>query len=788
MNRALVIGCAEYEDPDIAPLRFAHRDADQAAEVLRSACGVEGDALIMLHDGLPDPQRKATRTNILRQLTRLARTAGDADILFFFFSGHGFQASDGAHFLLPVDCVRDAIEETALRFDLIVRHLAAAETPHVVLLLDACRNVIDAGKTVGLVLNNVDVNALCPPGVVTFCSCRPGTVSYEAESIESGIFTYALCEAFNDHNRCRTVYELDSFLSRRVPEVSAAQGKPGQAPHSRVEPLGVQKLEIVSERKSNEWRASTPLGSERRTRKILRRSDSATSDPLVGIDFGTSYSAVSYHHADGTVQIIPGPDGRLLVPSVVHFLPGFDYLVGSPAVEADNYRPIATIRHIKRALGTDASYDIDGKSIAPELAASLIIRSLVRNAEEALGKRVRRCLAARPANFSRRQVEALERSFELADLDVFRVIGEPNIATVLNASEGESQYLVVDLGGGTFDVALVESGSGVAEINAAAGSNQVGGLDFDSAVARFAEDRLRADHHWEGDLPQHWRAALRREAERAKRDLGRRESSTILLQDLDYGVRGLQDVSIDISRELFQDITASLNAVIYDTLKSPFTQTGTDIGKWIADGGKIFLAGQGGKIFTVREQIEKLLPGAKVISDFQETAVIQGLGRYTGVFLGLQRDLLLLDTLGFGIGFRYNSADNENNTPHVISVQPDKNTRVETLVDSLTTIPTKRSELFTFDGTSETAYVDVVEISDADILDWASIPLQPTSGAFEITVDIDASHTTVVAIKNLTTNTTDYFQLNNPSRRPIGAFDAEVRYTYIGNVAPRNAV
>lgn len=791
MNRALVLGCAEYEDPDISSLRYAHRDADRVAEALRLSCGVDGDALTMLHDGLSDPHRKPTRTNILRQLTRLARTPDDAGILFFFFSGHGFQAPDGTHFLLPVDCVRDAIEETALPFELIVRHLATARAPHVVLLLDACRNVIDGGKTAGQALNQVNVDALCPPGVVTFCSCRPGTVSYEADSIESGIFTYAFCEAFSDQNRCRTVYELDSFLSRRVPQVSAAQGKPGQAPHSRVEPLGVQKLEIVSERRRNEWRASTPIGSERRTRKVLFRSDSAPSDPLVGIDFGTSYSAVSHHQADGTVQIIPGPDGRLLTPSVVHFLPGFDYLVGSPAIEADNYRPGATIRHAKRVLGTDASYEIDGRSIAPEFAASLIIRSLVRNAEEALGKPVSRCLAARPANFSRRQVEALERAFVLADLDVFRVIGEPNIATVLNASEGESDYLVVDLGGGTFDVALVSSGSGIAEIEAVAGSNQVGGLDFDSAMAKFAEDRLRADHSWEGDLPQHLRAELHREAERAKRDLGRRESSTIILQDLDYGARGLQDVSIDVSRRLFQDITAHLNATIYDILKSPFIQTGTNIGKWITGGGKVVLAGQGGKIFTVRDQIERLLPGAPVISDFQETAVVQGLGKYAGVFLGIQRDLLLLDTLGYGIGLRVSDSPGNwkerlssfaNKSPYVeraeyaISAKLGENARVETLVDPLQTIPTKRSRMFAIEEKPETANLEIVEISGAETLDWVSIPVKSIGGAVEVAVDIDADHTVVICVKNLTMEKTEYFQVNNFNKRHVGRFDAPVRY------------
>jgi molecular chaperone DnaK (HSP70) len=756
MNRALVIGCSDYEDPDIAPLRYAHRDAERAAEVLRFACGVDEGSLVVLHDGSPAAQGKATRTNILRQLTRLTRTAGDADVLFFFFSGHGFQAADGTHYLLPVDCLRDAIEDTALPFDLVVRHLASARAPHVLLLLDACRNVVDAGKGAGEALANVDVNALCPPGVVTFCSCRPGTVSYESDGIESGIFTYALCEAFSDSNRCRTVYEFDSYLNRRVPEISAEQGKPIQNPHSRVEPLGVQKLELVSERKRNEWRAATPIGTEQRYRRTPYSTIRTTGNPLIAIDLGTSYSAVAYCGPDGKVHLIPGPDGRPLVPSVVHFLPGLDYLVGSAAVEADHYRPAATIRYAKRDLGSDVSYDIDGRSVAPELAASLVVRSLVRNAEEALGESVHTCLAARPANFTRRQVEALGRAFELADVEVFRIVGEPNIASVLTASpETDLNRLVVDLGGGTFDVALVEAGEGVAEIKAAAGSNQVGGLDFDAAVAAFVMTRLREDHGWDGDLPNQWQAAIRREAERAKRDLGRHESSTILLQDLDYGDHGLRDVSIDIDRTTFREITRSLNRVVRETLASPFEQAGVKISSWISDGGKVVLAGQGGKIFTVQEQIADLLPGTPVISEFQETAVVQGLGLYTGVLRGLNRGVLLLDALGFGIGLRV-----KHGTSSVISGHPAENTEVAELIMPQTTIPTKRSEIFELSGEGETI-LEIVETSVAGNYPWCWIPVLFRDTTLEVTIDIDANHTTVVITKDLKTGDTLGYQLNN---------------------------
>ncbi|MGQ0774140.1 MAG: caspase family protein [Pseudonocardiales bacterium] len=299
----------------IAPLRYAHHDAARVADVLRTSCGVDESQLVVLHDDMPHSHRP-TRTNLLRYLTRMTASGPDEGILYFFFSGHGFQAPDTTQYLLPIDCVRDAIEDTALRFDSVVRYLGAAAAPHVVLFLDACRNVVDAGKSVGTALLHVDVQALCPPGVVSFCSCRPGAVSYEADDIRSGIFTEALCAALGEKGRCRTIYELDAYLSTQVPALATTHGKPTQRPHSRVEPLGVQQLEIVSARKRNEWRAATPIGAERRPRPVLRAvPPGMVTDPLVAIDFGTSYSVVSWCRPDGEVLLLPGPDGRPLVPS-----------------------------------------------------------------------------------------------------------------------------------------------------------------------------------------------------------------------------------------------------------------------------------------------------------------------------------------------------------------------------------------------------------------------------------------------------------------------------------------
>ncbi|EOD65592.1 Hsp70 family protein [Amycolatopsis vancoresmycina] len=763
MNRALVVGCAGYEDPDIAPLRHAQTDAARVADTLRTVCGVDDADLVLLHDNMPASHRP-TRTNLLRHLTRMAADPRPDGILYFFFSGHGFQAGDNTQYLLPIDCVRAAVEDTALRFDVIVRYLGAAAAPHLVLFLDACRNVLDGGKAASASLPRVDVDALCPPGVVSFCSCRPGRVSYEVDGIRAGVFTEALCSAFSPAGRCRTIHELDAYLSTQVPALARAHGKPDQRPHSRVEPLGVQHLELVSERTRNQWRATTPIGTERRARRVAPVvPPGAVDDPLLAIDFGTSYSVVSWYRPEGDVLLLPGPDGRPLVPSVLHFLPDMDYLVGAAAVEATPYRPSSTIRHAKRDLGRSAGYSVNGRSIEPVLAVGLILRSLRRNAEEALGTPVRRCLASHPANFTLRQIDTLEQAFELADLTVTRMIGEPNAASLLTlmaTPEQEQDYLVVDLGGGTFDVALVEAGEGIAEVRAVTGSNEVGGLDFDDALVAYAEDQLRTVHGWHGELTSTVRDKLRREAERAKRDLGYRDATTMLLTDLDGGSHGLVDISIELDRARFRQLTAELNDTIRSTLGAVFPRLrfGEDVSAWISRGGKVLLAGQGTKIFTVSEQIASVLPGAEVVSSYQETAVAHGLGTQAGVLTGFQRGFLLLNALRFGVGVRVSGKEG---SLHLVSPDAGSNKEVMTLLDSSRTIPTRDAESFRLTGKAGTTHeMTFVEIPRSSGLVFGTIPVVATGGDIVLTADVEANGVVYLTLRDEKTDSVSRYQLN----------------------------
>jgi molecular chaperone DnaK len=785
-NGAIVIGCSGYEDPDIAALHYAHRDAARVAATLTGACSVAEDMLLVLSDDAQDQGLKPTRTNIVRRVSGWDRLPLIDGILFCFFSGHGFQSGDDQYFL-PIDCVRNVLEDTAVRFDLLLRMISVSPARHVVLFLDACRSAVEGGKAADDSLQRPDVAELCPPGMVSFCSCRPGKASYEVEAIQSGVFTAGLCEALSDEGRCRTIYELDTFLAKRIPEIASAHGKPRQDLYSKVEPLGVQQLSVVSPLQRNLWLAATPIGSERRANSApaaVSRYTGRSGSPLVAFDFGTSYSAAATVGPDGGSTLVTWSGQRILMPSVVHFLPGLDYLVGTAAVEADRYSPESTIWHVKRSLGTDTSFEIGGRSISPELAASLILSSLRTSVEDALGCPVRRCLASYPANFSIAQRNALQRAFELADLDIYRFIGEPN-AAAMTLRESDPDWMgacvVIDLGGGTFDVAVVEYGEGVCEIKEVAGSNTVGGLDFDAALTGYVERELRERTGRTDRLDPLVAAQIRREASRAKRELGVHHEATILLQDIEVGIHGLQDISIRLSREKFREITNSLNTQIravlsqvYDTWRWTVPTIGTA-------GAKILLAGQGSKIFTVRDELQLFESdtehGTSYVTQFQETAVAYGLGLEAGVISGTQKDVLLLDLSGIGIGVRCAAPakyrqDGDKKTlesPIILAADNSANNKIGMLISSDTNIPTQRREEMQLPSSADKPLrVVIVEDRHGEILEIGDVmlPGHPEERRVELMIDIDNGNTITIQVNDRIRQEYRRFQLNNLPAMP----------------------
>ncbi len=711
VNAAIVVGCSRYEDDDIAPLRYAARDATNVAAALRATCGVPEQNLVLLHDDAAAPHLRPTRSNILRQVLRLAADLDNAGILFFFFSGHGFQSRSDEQYLLPIDCLAGAIAETALPFSTLVSHLGRANAPHTVLMLDACRNAVDGGKSITADPGRrVNVEALCPPGVVSLCSCQPGRVSYEAEALQSGIFSAALCDALGGVGHCRTIHELDTYLTRRVAELALTHGKPRQIPFSRVEPLSVQHLRIAAE-PENRWQGLAGLGREVR-RRVVPRLAAPPTRGVFAIDYGTSASLIGCLDGNGEPVVIPGQDGRPLVPSVVHFLPGFDFLVGSAAVEVESLRPGSTIRHSKRALGTTASYEIDGRVITPELAASLVIASLCQNAQEATGLPVRECVASYPANFSRPQLAALQRAFELAGVHVIRFLGEPSLAgMVLGCGPGgaswEGSALVVDLGGGTFDAALVDLDGGAVVVNSLAGSNAVGGLDFDAALAAYARESL-VEQGFRGAFTAEIEALVRREAERAKRELTRAEHATLLLTDLPGSAGELTDYSVSIDRPTFRRITADLNRQIRRVLDTVLRAYSEPI-------EMIMLAGLGSKIFTIGETLADLGLNAVINTEYADYAVIRGGVLHAGLLHGQVRDVLLLNVLHHDIAIRcqYAGGSGTDLDLPILAADPAHNTELCVLERAQSFYPTLQTELFRLAGGAGQPHpVELVQVLD----------------------------------------------------------------------------
>jgi len=450
----------------------------------------------------------------------MAETA-TVDTLFFFFSGHGYHSTrDGNEYLLMSDSVADDLEATSISLQTIVARLQEWEPRHLVLFIDACRETIAGhkGPNTSAYSPAVDINALLPAGNITFSSCSQGQRSYEHPKLENGLFTAALREGLSSVGRCRTLHELNAYLSRRVPELCRAYGKPLQQPVARLEPAEVLGLEIISAQLRNIWRSNLDVRDERRLGAVPR-SDVGGSTAAIGVDFGTCNSLVARFVADGSIDLVRSPSGRKMVPSVVNFDRDLSYVVGWEALDADSTRPEGSVFYPKRWLGTPAQFEVYDKSLTPEFVCSLILRSLKRNTEEYLGS-VGSVVASYPASYSIAQSNALRTAFDLAGYDVARFVSEPAVSAYLPVPGGkpddEATMLVVDLGGGTLDVSVVERGEGVEEIKSTSGDGYLGGLDYDDALVEYVRDRVCELAEVNPPLSPYVEAEIRRESARRR--------------------------------------------------------------------------------------------------------------------------------------------------------------------------------------------------------------------------------------------------------------------------------
>ena len=462
---------------------------------------------------------------------------------------------------------------------------------------------------------------------------------------------------------------------------------------------------------------------------------------VIGIDLGTTNSCVAVLEG-GDPTVITNAEGNRTTPSVVGFAKSGERLIGETAKRQAVTNPERTITSIKRHMGEDYTVEIDGKKYTPQDISAMILGKLKADAEAYLGEKVTEAVITVPAYFSDAQKQATKDAGKIAGLDVKRIINEPTAASLaygLDKEEGSHKILVYDLGGGTFDVSILELGDGVFEVLATNGDTHLGGDDFDNAVMNYMADTFAKENGVDLRADKMALQRLKEAAEKAKKELSSAQTTNINLPFITVTDAGPLHLNMDLTRAKFDQLTADL---VNRTIE-PMNKAMADAGVSNSDISKVILVGGSTRIPAVQAAVKKVTGKEPFKGINPDECVAVGAAIQAGVLTGEVNDVLLLDV-----------------TPLSLSIETLGGVATK-LIERNTTIPTKKSQIFSTAADNQTA-VDIHVMQGEREMAAGNITLgrfQRTGIApaprgipqIEVTFDIDANGIVNVSAKDLGT-------------------------------------